>query len=91
MRDIKWSRDDAGNRLWSGERATYRVVSLTGPWEVEIHPADGVEPQGERDDSGDAVLLTLQESKVFIDAFEDLGDASAAHEMTMLWRRTKGA
>jgi len=91
MREIKWSRDEAGNRIWTGTRATYRVASLTGPWEVQVHPPEGVEPDDVHDDRDDSVLLTLAECKVFIDSCEEVGDIGTAYELTVMWRNMKKA
>jgi hypothetical protein len=91
MKQTKFTRDDSNNRIWTGKEATYRVLDQHGVWLVELHPRDGVAADDIRDDSGDAMLLTLAECKVFIDNCEQVGDAVAAYDLTLVWRnRVKG-
>lgn len=87
---IKFSRDEAGNRIYHGRRATYRVVDMQGPRMVEVHPAEGFQDDGSRDERFDALLVKLNECKAYIDTFEDTGYTDLAWAAAMTARQVKG-
>lgn len=87
---IKFTRDEAGNRVFRGRRANYRVIDDNGIRLVEVHPLDGFTDAASRDDSADVFLGKLNECKAYIDGMEDLGDPNLAWQLALLARQVKG-